>query len=76
MKFYICFSLHCSPNQAQDDAETFENNSELNIDTVIVNNPFSMVFFLISVSSQTFGLREIRHHTSYGGTNIDFITPS
>lgn len=64
MKFYICFSLHWSPNQAQDDAETFENNSELNIDTVIVNNPFSMVFFLISVSSQTFGLREIDiiHH--------------
>ena len=33
-------SLYCSPNQSQDDFESFANNLELNIDAVTANNPF------------------------------------
>ena len=33
-------SLYCSPNQPQDDFESFANNFELNIDAVTANNPF------------------------------------
>ena len=36
-------SLYCSPNQLQDDFESFPNNFELNIDAVAVSNPFLTV---------------------------------
>ena len=36
-------SLYRSPNQSQDDFESFANNFELNIDTVTANNPFLTV---------------------------------
>ena len=36
-------SLYGSPNQWQDDFESFINNLELNIDSVMVNNPFLAV---------------------------------
>ena len=38
----ICrfFSLYRSPNQSQDDFESFTNNFELNLDAVTGNNPF------------------------------------
>ena len=32
--------LYRSPSQSQDDFETFLKNSELNLDTNLVNNPF------------------------------------
>ena len=35
--------LYCSPNQSQDDFETFQKNSELNLDTILANNPFLIV---------------------------------
>lgn len=34
------FSLYRSPNQSQDDFESFTNNFELNLDAVTGNNPF------------------------------------
>ena len=38
-------TLYRSPNQSQDDFESFINNFELNHDSVIVNNPFLTVVF-------------------------------
>ena len=32
--------LYNSPCQAQDDFETFLKNFELNLDTILANNPF------------------------------------
>ena len=36
-------TLYRSPNQYQDDFESFINNFELNLDSVLVNNPFLTV---------------------------------
>ena len=36
-------SLHRSPDQYQDDFETFTNKLEYNLDLVMVNNPFLTV---------------------------------
>ena len=36
-------SLYHSSNHCQDDFESFINNFELNLDSVIVNNPFLTV---------------------------------
>ena len=36
-------SLYRSPNQSQDDFESFINNLECNLDSVMVNNPFLIV---------------------------------
>ena len=36
-------SLYRSPNQSEDDFESFANNFELNIDAVTANNPFLTV---------------------------------
>ena len=32
--------LYHSPNQCQDDSELFNNDLELNLDSIMVNNPF------------------------------------
>ena len=36
-------SLYRSPNQSQDDFESFFNNLEYNLDSVMVNNPYLTV---------------------------------
>ena len=36
-------TLYRLPNQSQDDFESFINNFELNLDSVMVNNPFLTV---------------------------------
>ena len=38
-------TLYRSPNQCQDDFESFINNFESNLDSVMVNNPFLTVVF-------------------------------
>ena len=44
MKNKLCnFTLYHSPNQYEDDFESFTNNFELNIDSVIVNKHFLTV---------------------------------
>ena len=35
--------LYRSPNQSQDDFKTFLKNSDLNLDTILANNPFLTV---------------------------------
>ena len=36
-------SLYQSPNQSLDEFETFAGNLELNLDTIVLNNPFLIV---------------------------------
>ena len=36
-------SLYRSPNQSLDEFETFADNLELNLDTIVLNNPFLIV---------------------------------
>ena len=36
-------ALFCSPSQSQDDFEIFLENIELNLDTILANNPFLTV---------------------------------
>ena len=36
-------NLYRSPSQSQDDFETFLKNVELNLDTILANNPFLTV---------------------------------
>ena len=48
-------SLYRSPNQSQDDSESFANNFELNIYAVL----FELLLLVISISGLIFGLREI-----------------
>ena len=45
IKGKVCnfITLHRSPNQCQDDFESFVNNFELNLDSILVNNPFLTV---------------------------------
>ena len=42
-KFWKIVSLHRSPNQPQDNFETFRNNSELIIDKIFETNPFFVI---------------------------------
>ena len=43
-KLYNFTVLNCSPSQSQDDFETFSKNFELNLDTILANNPFLTIF--------------------------------
>ena len=40
-------TLYHSPNQCQDDFESFINNFELNLDSIMTNNPFQFLVTLI-----------------------------
>ena len=65
-------SLYCSPNQSQDDFESFANNFELNIDAVTVNNPFLTVFLGdFNIESNLWFKGD---KTSYEGSKIDAIS--
>ena len=47
-------SLYRSPNRSQDDFESFINNLECNLDSVMVNNPF-LSFLVILMRNQVSG---------------------
>ena len=65
-------SLYCSPNQSQDDFESFANNLELNIDAVTANNPFlTAVLGDFNIKSNLWFKGD---KTSYEGSKIDAIT--
>ena len=57
-------SLYRSPNQSQDDFESFANNFELNIDSVTANNSF------LTIVLGDFNIKS----KSYEGSKIDAIT--
>ena len=65
-------SIYRSPNQSQDDFESFANNFELNIDAVTANNP------LLTVVLDDFNIKSNLwfkgDKTSYEGTTTDAIT--
>ena len=63
-------SLYCSPNQSQDDFESFANNFELNIDAVTANNLFLPVVLGDIKSNLLFK----GDKTSYEGSKIDPVT--
>ena len=65
-------SLFRSPNQSEDDFESFANNFELNIDTVTVNGTFlTVVLGDFNIKSN---LCFKRNKTSYECSKIDAIT--
>ena len=65
-------SLYCSPNQSQDDFESFANNLELNIDAVTANNPFlTAVLGDFNIKSNLWFKGD---KTSYEGSKLDAIT--
>ena len=65
-------SLYRSPNQSEDDFESFANNFELNIDAVTANNPFlTVVLSDFNVKSNLWFKGD---KTSYEGSKIDAIT--
>ena len=64
-------SLYRSPNQSQDDFESFTNNFELNIDAVTANNPFlTVVHGDFNIKSNLWFKGD---KTSYEGSKIDAI---
>ena len=65
-------SLYCSPNKFQDDFESFVNNFELNLDSVMVNNPFLTVV-LGDFNAKT-NLWYNNDITTYEGSKLDGVT--
>ena len=65
-------TLYRSPNQSQDDFESFINNFELNLDSVIVNNPFLTV--LLGDFNAKLSLWYNSDITTYEGSKIDGVT--
>ena len=65
-------SLYRSPNQSQDDFESFINNLEYNLDSVMVNNPF------LTVILGNFNAKSILWYnidvTLYEGSKTDGVT--
>ena len=65
-------SLYRSPNQCQDDFESFINNLEYNLDSVIVNNPFlTVILGDMNAKSSLWYNNDI---TTYQGSKIDGVT--
>ena len=65
-------SLYHSPNQSQDDFESFANNLELNIDTATAHNSFlTVVLGDFNVKSNLWFKGD---KTTYEGSEIDGIT--
>ena len=65
-------SLYCSPNQSEDDFESFANNVELNIDAATANNPFlTVVLGDLNFRSNLWFKAD---KTSYEGSKIDATT--
>ena len=65
-------SLYRSPNQSQDDSESFNNNLEYNLDSVMLNNPFLTVILCdFNVKSNLWYNNDI---TTNKGSKIDGVT--
>ena len=65
-------ALYRSPNQRQTDFESFINNFELNLDSIIVNNPFlSVVLGDFNAKTNLWYNNDI---TTYEGSKIDGVT--
>ena len=56
-KVFDFIILYRSPSQSQDDFEAFLKNFELNLDTVLTNNPFLTVVFVILMLSRIFSVK-------------------
>ena len=66
------FVLYRSPSQSQDDFETFLKNLELNLYTILANNPFFIVVLgEFHVKSNLWCKSD---KTSYKGSKIEAIT--
>ena len=65
-------SLYRSPNQSQDDFESFVNNFELIIDAITANNPFLTI--VLGDFNITSNLWFKGDKTSYEASKIDAIT--
>ena len=65
-------SLYRSPNQSQDDFESFINNLENNLDSVMVNNPYlTVILGDFNAKSSLWCNNDI---TTYEGSKIDGAT--
>ena len=74
MKDKLCnfITLYRSPNQCQDDFESFINNFELNLDPVMTNNPFlTVILGDFNAKSSLWYNNDI---TTYEGSKIDGVT--
>ena len=79
MQEYINFDKRCNfislyraPNQCQDDFESFINNLELNLNSVMVNNPFlTGILGSFNVKSSLSYNNDI---TTYESSKIDDVT--
>ena len=65
-------SLYRLSNQCQDDFESFINNLDLNLDSVMVNNPFLTVIF--GDFNAKLSLWYNNNITTYEGSKIDGVT--
>ena len=65
-------TLYRSPNQCQDDFDSFINNSELNLDSIMTNNPFLTV--ILGDFNAKSSLRYNNDITTYEGSKIDGVT--
>ena len=64
--------LYRSPRQSQDDFETFIKNFELNLGTILVNNPFlNVVLGHFNIKSNLWCKSE---ETSQEGSKLESIT--
>ena len=70
----ICnfISLYRSPSQSKDEFESFADNLELNLDSVVHRNPY-LIVVLGDFNAQTKGWYPLGK-TTYEGTRIDGIT--
>ena len=65
-------TLYRSPNQCQDDFESFINNIELNLDSIMTNNPFATV--ILGDFNAKLSLWYNNDVTKYEGSKIDGVT--
>ena len=65
-------TLYRSPNKCQDDFESFINNNELNLDSIMTNNPFlTVILGDFNAKSSLWYNNDI---TTYEGSKIDGVT--
>ena len=65
-------SLYRSPSQSKDEFESFADNLELNLDSIVHRNPY-LIVVLGDFNAQTKGWYPLGK-TTYEGTRIDGIT--
>ena len=71
-KLYNFISLYRSPSQSKDEFESFADNPELNLYSVVRRNPY-LIVVLSDFNAQTKGWYPLGEAT-YEGTRIDGIT--